>query len=258
MECKNCDRPLRTDYSFCSNCGAKIIRNRLTFKNLWYDIIERYFNVDNTLFKTFLHLFTRPEVVIGGYILGVRKKYLNPISYLGIALTLSGITIFSIRKFFDNDIDWGSLSGASEQFGAKWKDITFDYSSFFFIMYIPILAFAAFLVFRKAKYNFTEHFITYIYILAHYSILSFPISMLLLIVAPQYYLSFGTFFFIFILGYSIFVCQRINRYSAKKLVLKSMIYTFLSFCGYIGFIIALMILLFLTGVFSLEDFAPQP
>ena len=42
MNCKNCDLPLRTDYSFCSNCGAKVIRNRLTLKNLWYDFTERF------------------------------------------------------------------------------------------------------------------------------------------------------------------------------------------------------------------------
>ncbi len=45
MICKNCENSLQTDYSFCPDCGAKVIRNRLTIKNLLSDFIERYFNV---------------------------------------------------------------------------------------------------------------------------------------------------------------------------------------------------------------------
>lgn len=258
MDCKNCERPLRTDYSFCSNCGAKIIRHRLTFKNLWYDVTERYFNVDNTFFRTFWHLFTKPANVIDGYVKGVRKKYLNPISYLAIALTLSGVIIFLIRKFFDNQIDWGSLSSTSAEFGTKWKELTFDYSSLFFLMYIPILAFAAFLSFRKEKYNLTEYIVTYIYILAQYSILSFPISVLLLVIAPEYYLQIGTPFLAFILIYSIYVCQKINGYRTKKLIGKSLLYMLLSVIGYFGIVIGLMILLLIVGFFDLQDFVPPP
>ena len=93
MQCKNCGNQLRTDYSYCPNCGAKVIRNRITVKNLWFDIVDRYFNLDNTFLKTFLHLFTKPQIVIEGYINGIRRKYLNPISYLGISLTLSGFLV---------------------------------------------------------------------------------------------------------------------------------------------------------------------
>ena len=109
MNCKNCEGSLRTDYSYCSNCGAKVIRNRLTIKNLWYDVTERFFNVDNTFLKTFLHLFSKPEVVVDSYVKGVRKRYLNPIAYFTIALTLSGILLYILKKFFLKDIDFSVL-----------------------------------------------------------------------------------------------------------------------------------------------------
>ncbi|MCF7568510.1 hypothetical protein L3X37_09050 [Sabulilitoribacter arenilitoris] len=48
MNCRNCNNTLRTDFSFCPDCGSKIIRNRLTPKSLTYDFLERYFNLDNT------------------------------------------------------------------------------------------------------------------------------------------------------------------------------------------------------------------
>ena len=106
MNCKNCQNTLRTDYSYCPDCGARVIRNRITAKNLWYDVVERYFNLDNTFLRTILHLFTQPEIVIGGYINGIRKKYLNPISYLGIAVTLSGALVFIVQKFYGNAINF--------------------------------------------------------------------------------------------------------------------------------------------------------
>lgn len=82
MDCKNCNNSLPIACSYCPDCGAKVIRNRLTLKNLWSDVTERFFNLDNTILKTFLHLCTTPDVVIQGYISGVRKKYMNPIGYL--------------------------------------------------------------------------------------------------------------------------------------------------------------------------------
>ena len=101
MTCKNCDTRLRTDFLYCPACGGKVIRNRITIKNLWTDVLERYFNLDNTFVNTFVHLFSKPEVVIEGYLQGLRRKYLNPISYLGIALTLSGVQIFLMSKSID-------------------------------------------------------------------------------------------------------------------------------------------------------------
>jgi len=258
MKCKNCELPLRTDYSFCSNCGAKIIRNRLTLKNLWYDISERYFNVNNTFLRTFWHLFTKPDLVIGSYIDGVRKKYLNPISYFGIALTLSGILVFLIKNFFIDAINFeANFQGANPDFANKWKNITFDYSSLFFISYLPLITISAFLVFNKRKFNFTEHFIIAIYVLAHYSIVSFPLSLTSLIISPENYTVFGQVFMIIVFFYFIYTYQRLNKYKSGKLIWRSFLFSTLLVILFFILIIAIMLLLFATGVFELSDFA-QP
>lgn len=120
MNCKNCANSLQTDYSFCPDCGAKVIRNRLTIKNLLSDITERYFNLDNTFLRTFLHLFTKPDVVINGYVNGTRRKYLNPISYFGIALMLAGFLMFFMRKVFDFEMDLDAFDqGMNPEFTKK-------------------------------------------------------------------------------------------------------------------------------------------
>ena len=63
MNCKNCNSTLRTDYSFCPDCGAKVVRQRITNKSLIYDFLERYFNLDNTFLKTIWHMLIKPEEV---------------------------------------------------------------------------------------------------------------------------------------------------------------------------------------------------
>ena len=94
MTCKNCEAALRTDYAFCPGCGAKAAPNRLTFKGLFTDILERFFDLDNSFYRTLKSMTVRPELVIGGYIDGMRRRFLHPMSYLGIVLGLSGFLFF--------------------------------------------------------------------------------------------------------------------------------------------------------------------
>ena len=109
MNCKNCHTKLPLDSDFCNSCGGKVIRNRLTFRNLFEHISETFFNYDNKLLRTFIDLFKKPELVIDGYIEGVRKRYVNPISFFGISLTLSGLSIFIIKKYYLQYLDFSQI-----------------------------------------------------------------------------------------------------------------------------------------------------
>ncbi|MEX0290663.1 MAG: DUF3667 domain-containing protein [Flavobacteriaceae bacterium] len=253
MECKNCDTPQRTDFNYCPNCGAKVIRNRLTIKNLWYDVTERYFNLDNTFIKTFVHLFTKPEVVIDSYISGIRRKYLNPISYLGIALTLSGAFLFLLRKFGFDKIDFGSISSSMRpEVAKKIMTVSLDFSSFVFLLYIPILAISGFLLFNKRAYNLTEYVIVAIYSLAHYSIVTFPISLIILFTMPQDYLSFSYYFILLMALFATYVVNRLNGRNIIRSILFLLLYGF----GFLAVGILINVILLLTGVLSFEDYMP--
>lgn len=260
MECKNCSLPLRTDYSYCSNCGAKIIRNRLTLKNLWYDVTERYFNMDNTFLKTFWHLIIKPETVIGGYIDGVRRKYLNPVSYLAVALTLAGITTFLTRKIFKDGIDLSNFAGGeniNDELGEKILSLTFDYTSFLFLLYIPVFAFAGWVAMNKRDYNLSEQFVTAIYSLAQFSIISFPVSTLILITSRESYWSLSLPLLGFMLLYAIYVVNRMHPYKFINRIPRSLLYALLWVVGYFGVIIFFYVILFVTGQISLEDLTPK-
>jgi hypothetical protein len=257
MECKNCSNPLRTDFDFCPSCGAKVIRNRLSFKNLWYDISERYFDLDNTFLRTFIHLFTKPQQVVDGYISGIRRRYLNPISYLGIALTLSGLTIFLMQKFFDVKMDLDVFNqGINPEFYQKIMPIAMDFSSLVFILLIPIFGLSGWLTFNKKRYLFSEYLVIFLYALAQWSIVSFPISLLILIISPQDYLMFSTIMLPLMIIYSIYVMQRISNFSKAQFIFRMLLFLILAIIGYFGLIIAFYIILFALGTITIEDFKP--
>lgn len=155
MNCKNCYNDLVRNSDYCNYCGGKVIRNRLTIKNLFEHISETFFNYDNKLLKTFIDLFKKPEIVIDSYVKGVRKRYVNPISFFGIILTLNGLNIFLITKFYKKYLDAsnliGDLDSATDQTTKKImemsSDISLEYASLLFSLLIPFVAFLSWIVF---------------------------------------------------------------------------------------------------------------
>jgi hypothetical protein len=257
MGCKNCQAPLRTDFNYCPSCGAKVVHHRLSFKNLTYDITERYFNLDNTFIKTVVQLCIRPEEVIDAYIQGVRRKYLNPISHLGIALTFSGLLIFIMQKVLTSEMFNGYGAKLSEETSNKLWDTIIDYSSLLFVLYIPVFALAGYLTFNRKDYLLSEYIIAYIYIMAQWSIVIFPISFIVLLVAPSVYMSLSFPLLFIMILYCVFVMQRIHSYTTGAMILRSFVFFLLTIVGYFGIIILFYIVMFITGTFELQDFAPQ-
>ncbi|MBT8280217.1 MAG: DUF3667 domain-containing protein [Muriicola sp.] len=258
MNCKNCNTPQRTDFNYCPSCGAKAVHHRLTFKNLTYDITERYFNLDNSFIRTIIQLCIRPEVVIDAYINGVRRKFLNPISHLGIALTLSGLLIFIMQKVLTPDLfaEFGG-QGMSEELATKVFDTTFDYQTLLFILYIPVFAIAGYLTFNRKGYFLSEYMIAYIYVMAQWSIIIFPVSLITLLFYPAAYMDLAIPMSVIMFFYSLFVMQRIHRFPPGAMILRSFVFLLLALIGYFGIIILFYIFMFIAGIITLEDFVPK-
>lgn len=257
MNCKNCHTELLEQDEYCKSCGGRVIRNRLTFRNLFEHLSETFFNYDNKLLRTFIKLFSNPDDVIGSYIEGVRKKYVNPISYLGIALTLTGIVIYLMkRSALEMDFDVFN-QGLSQNYMTKIQSLTTEYSSLLFISYIPLLVIASWLIFKKRNYNITERTVTFIYLMAQYSIASIIPSIFILILIPQAYMDYSIFALIFLVFYLLWGLYKISKLKGIDFVGQIMVFS--SFFGilYIFYIIGLMIIALLTGLFNLEDFSPK-
>jgi hypothetical protein len=255
-ECKNCNEQLSVIQNFCPQCGAKVIRNRLSFRILWEDFQDRFMNYDNTFFITFIHLFVKPQNVIAGYISGVRKRYIDPLSYLGIALTLSGIQLFITRKVADK-INWDVYDqGVNPELMAKIAENVFDYSSFMFLVFIPVFGFAGWLTFNRKGYLISEFCVLFVYVLSHWSIVLFLPVGVLLVLAPEQYLQLSLPMFLTMMGYSVYCLQRIHKYAWPQFVIRGGLYFVLITIGYLGLILVFYTILFATGTISMEDFVP--
>ncbi|HPF12124.1 MAG TPA: DUF3667 domain-containing protein [Flavobacteriaceae bacterium] len=233
MECKNCDHPLLEIDHYCRVCGAKVIRKRLTLKNLWVEFSEKFFNIENTLLKTYVALFTKPGEVIDGYNKGVRKKYLGVFNYFALAVTLSGIQLFILRKFFPESLDISVFTAQNVPEGTFNVDWVYDYYSLIVLVNLPIYALMAYLVFYTLKrYNFTEHLVSMTYIITQYSITSAFIITPLCMLGNNFYI-IGSLFNLLLLGYTAYCYKKTLKLSWEGILLRTLLFLGIA----IGFLI---------------------
>lgn len=260
MNCKNCHTELQEHDEYCSKCGGKIIRNRLSFKNLFEHLSETFFNYDNKLLRTFVQLFKNPEDVIVGYINGVRKRYINPISFFGLALTISGLSIFILKKFYIDDLDFShvfeGMEVSQDVFSGTFNN-ALEYNSLFYSFLIPLFALISWVIFLNKKYNYTEHIIIYLYSMSLLSIIMVIISQIVLSFTPQSYFLTGILSWPLMFFYHCYLLKRVFKLSLGDLILKSIIALALFFAIYMIISILMFIILMATGSINLSDFAPK-
>ena len=254
MNCKTCDASLRSDFSYCPSCGAKVVKNRLTLKNVWEDICFQVFDLDNTLLKTFRHLFSKPDEVINSYISGARKKYMNPISYFAIAITLSGIMFFILKDILDVNLTESSFSNEN----TPNMDFVFDYQGLLSYLIMPVYALMSWLLFLDKKIlNYTEHIVTLAYTTGQASFVQVLVAIPLFSLVDFKYDVFNWLYLVFSTGYLFYVFKKIHKISLGSIVLRGLGYLFLTLVVIIGIGILMVLLGLIIGVINFEDFRPK-
>ena len=249
MPCKNCKTTLTETADYCYSCGAKVIRNRLTFKNLFNDFSETYLNFDNAFLKTFLTLFTKPEDVIDSYIYGTRKKYANVISYFALAITISGLYLVILKKFFPEALDYSSLNFSPQQAEFQKKNMTFveEYQSLLMMLYVPLYAIMARVSFAGIKkYNYTELLVVFLYIQAQISIVSAILGVILSAVGMNQ----GEMSMLLIplmILYAAFCLKRLYNLNFQNIVLRTLLFFAVLIVVFIIISVIMTIIMFLNG-----------
>lgn len=85
-QCLNCGVTL--DSKFCPQCGQKNKDYRLSFKDLFSDLIEEVLDVDSRLVQSIKYLFTKPGFLTKEYVKGRRVSYLPPLRLYLVASVL--------------------------------------------------------------------------------------------------------------------------------------------------------------------------
>lgn len=258
MNCKNCTTSLSETVDYCYSCGGKVIRKRLTIRNLVEHFSETFFNYDNQVLRTVIFLLKKPWEVIDSYINGTRKKFISPLSFFAISLTISGIYLFVVQKFFMNYFDMSSFyqTGASEKVGADIMKISFEYYSVMYFLLIPGLALISRIVFYNKRYNYTEHVVMFFYTMSLVSVVSSVLTIVILLIHPESMMPmvlslYGAYFI-----YQTNIYRKIFYLNGKQLILKILLFIPIFLLAYIIFSIMLLIVMLLFGVVTLQDFAP--
>lgn len=264
MRCKNCKSELTANNSFCSNCGARIVNERITIKNLFSNLLISL-GWDSNFFITLRLLLYKPQIVLKEYINGTRKKYTNPFTFFAISLAIS---LFVFNQYSEQFIQMSTTTNLQQV--EKMDNISFSdnseenkglemlgyknqaefqkaivkfqlkYYNLISFLYLPLFALMAFFVFRK-PYNYGEHLVINTYILTittFLSILLFVFSLL-----TKINILFYAAFFIFL--YYSYVYKKLYELSFGRLILKTfkflgVLLVFMIITVIIGFIIAAM------------------
>lgn len=261
MSCKNCQKPLLIEDKFCSDCGAQVVTQKLTVKKVIHEFSERYLSLDNKFITTFKTMFTHPEWVVNGYLDGLRMRYVNPISYLIIAVTLSSINVYLMRNGYFGEIDYASMSGNQKTpFDMKdYMNSVYDYNSILVFSILPLLALVSKIVFFNYKqFNYAEHNLIYFYTYSQTSILTILFIPFVLIFNVEY-VYYTLLSIIIMFGYHFFALKRIFQLSLKKIILKTLLFIPVGFAFYMIFsiimVVVVMIYLISSGKVNLQDFA---
>lgn len=225
MNCKSCEATLPEDSNYCPTCSAKVVQNRLSLKGTWTEFIGPFFNWDNFFWLTFKDLFVRPEQVLRAYVMGARRKYFQPFSYMIIYGTFT-VLFFKIFPLDYEEIN--AKPSESEAFDpAKFSEIYTANYNLFLLLTIPIFAWMGWLIFRKFKDNFAEHLVYNAYIQAQVGYLALGTQLILFNLLK---LDSGLFFTISTIlsfVYGAYVFARLYRLSFGKIFLSTLFFILL-------------------------------
>lgn len=273
MNCKNCEHILAAEAHFCSNCGAKVRVNRITFKILLVEFFINVFGFDSKFFLTLRKVARHPHILVTEFLGGVRNRYMNPFAFLAVGAAIS-LVVFN---YFEEDfkrvnseinasqiatykekasLDISKLEGLSEKEiqkleiekkGAQMQLKFMDGMMDFMLRYYNLMSFVFILIYAMLSkwtylkpHNYGEHVIINAYFFGYTLFFSLILFFLALWIHPMIY-NFSILFYIL---FYMFAFGKLYQLSLGKNILK-----FLRFIlGLILMTLVFTIVAFLIGL----------
>jgi Protein of unknown function (DUF3667) len=173
--CKNCAQEFEGKY--CPRCGQKASVKRITTKIVFKDALNKLLPWDKGLLFTTRRLLFSPASMVNEYLAGKRVDYTKPFSYLFLVIAVS--LIFFSPEDFDNLQTPQSGSDEARALQLNVSSWVVNHLSIVMLGLIPFLSLFSRLFYRKADYNYAEHFIFNCYLSAACTVVSLPLTMLL-------------------------------------------------------------------------------
>jgi hypothetical protein len=163
-KCSVCNNTLKG--KFCENCGQKYTAKKLTFSNLFSDLISSLTDVEKSVFLNIYSIVRYPKKVINNFWNGYRNYYYKPGKMLFYLITIAGISSFLLGQ---------TLFGITIN-----SDNLLSESLVFAIFFLPILSISSFLAYRKYKRSFIEHIASTVYLVSTFGIIILIIENILI------------------------------------------------------------------------------
>ena len=250
ISCKNCDTEF--EGKFCPECGQDAKTKRLTTKDFGHDILHKVLPWDKGFVYTIRRLLTDPGHMIREYVEGKRVKFHKPLSL--ILLVLAFTLIFLTKDAFQGMVN--QQSEEARQLQSAYLDFIMKNMSLVYLAMVPSIALFSFLLYRKYNYNFAEHMVLNLYLLAGSSIVTVPFSIYTyfthssVIGGVQMYLSFLAFLLYYAWGYNQFFRETNKVRGGFKAVAAWML-------GYVTFFFVVSIIAFIVIVAVVVIYGPE-
>lgn len=178
ITCKNCS----TEFNgkFCPECGQKSATRRITMGQVGQDLRGQLVHINRGFLYTIFELTKRPGHSIREYLEGQRVRHVRPIKFMiwasAISFLIYQLLDFQERMIQQLEMELGQPK-QSEQMGQKIGAFLSSHPSLILLCTVPSIAFIAWLLFRKRKYNYAEYFTLNAYLMGQLSVLSILISL---------------------------------------------------------------------------------
>jgi len=155
--CLNCNKELTDKY--CAGCGQKADTHRITFKRfIFHDVLHGTFHVEKGMLYTAKQAILRPGKAAIDYISGKRQPFYN-VFYLN--LIIIGLILFLRHYYVEIPTDSSDEIPQNREYineASKSMDEIFSHKSKLIIfLFVPFAALNSFLLFKRKKFNLSEH-----------------------------------------------------------------------------------------------------
>ncbi len=170
IPCVNCGAAVSTP--FCGACGQKNPPKKLNFLTLYTDFQSRIYGFDGMFPRTLRDLTIAPGKVAKDFVSGNRVRYVGPVGYFFLTLTVFLILMQLLEVDFykyssESSPFLGPQSERQQRLSQEFSRFVIENMRIFSFLQIPITTVLAWMFFRKSGYNFLEHSVFVFYVAGH-------------------------------------------------------------------------------------------
>lgn len=231
ITCKNCAVELQPHYDFCPKCSQKAKLHRLSLHEVAHEGIHYFTHADKGVFQLIRDLAKKGGVVAREYVEGKRKKYFPPLNFF-LLVTAVYVFVMSFSDHSTGKVDMlkkypelAAIQDKQQQekivalYQKRDEGIALinKHSNLLSMISLPITAFIFWLLYRKGRYNYTEHLVACMYMYG-FSTLGFVVLITLLNFLFKININyiFVGYFVLQLVYFSMFYYSFLGEYTRRK------------------------------------------